>query len=144
MDLAAIHQGLEDLLNQIPGVRCFGSIPDTVPVGTPDVVVVVPSDPYVEYAPTGFPQKHDVYMTLRIIPQPNSTRTVYQSLYELLSTGSDQPRSIVYKLQSTPFGRSANGTACQAWALRVRPIVTQVNGEDMVGMDMDLQIMGSG
>lgn len=144
MDVAAIHQGLEDLLNEIPGVRTFGSVPDSVPIGTPDLIVVVPSDPYIEYAIPGTPQKHDVYMTLRIVPQPSSIRSVYQSLYELLSTGADQPRSIHYKLASTPIGRSANGTACQAWVLRVRPITTQVNGEDMVGADMDLQIMGSG
>lgn len=143
MDLAAVHQGLEDLLNEIPAVRCFGSVPDTVPVGTPDIIVVIPSDPYMEYSIPGAPAKHWMYVTLRVVPHPNSIRSVYQSLYELLSTGTASPRSIRQKLAGSSIGRTANSTACQAWVETARTITTQVNGEDMVGAELTLKIMGT-
>lgn len=141
MDLAAIHQGLADLLNEIPDVRAFDSVPDNVPLGRPDLVVVIPDEPYIEYSIPGAPVKHDMYVTLRIIPQPTSTRSVQQSFFELLSAGTEAPRSVYDKLAGSAIGRTANQTACQAYITNVSPRVAQVNGEDVLAMDMQVRIL---
>lgn len=128
MDLVAIRQGLADDLSSIPGVALFPSIPDGLPVGANDALVIQP-DPsvYVEYQPVnGLVNMNKVHMLVTIIVASTDWPTAQRRIDELLSCGTDQPRSIRTNLASHI---SAGGAACQ-----VIPQSASVSRIDIAGV----------
>lgn len=139
MDLAAIRQGLADALAELPGVSTFDQIPDTLPVGRNDCLVIQPdSGDYVRYsAVNGMTNQNQVFMVVTIITQSTDWGTAQRRIDELLSCGSDQPRSIRTKLASNI---SAGGTACQVIPVSAATLKVNIAGQEHWAADFRLEI----
>lgn len=139
MDLKAIRTALADILNEIPGVRAYDKVPDVATLGQSETIIVQPDSPYVRYQPVnGMTNQNQVGIVLRIIPHQSSARSAQDRVDELLSCGSDQPRSIRTKLGSNI---SAGGTACQVVPDYADEAVETIAGDQFWCMDFHIQVL---
>lgn len=139
MDLIAIRQGIADGFNSVPGVRVFDTIPFPLPVGQYDCVVIQPDSPYVEYQEvSGLVNQNWVNLLCTVVTQSTDPRTAQNRIDELLSCGSDQPRSLRTALAGN---MNAGGAACQVIVQRATVHQITVEGQDHWGADISLRIM---
>lgn len=140
MRLAAIRAGLASVLDEVPGVRVFQDVPEAMPASGATAVVIVADSPYVTYAEgAGRVQQNEVRVRLVIVPagQAGSAR-VLDEIDDLLSTGTDSPRSLRDLLQAH---LSVDGTACSVSMRSASIRQVQVNELSMVVGEADLLIV---
>jgi hypothetical protein len=97
MDLAAIREGVAELLGALPGVRVYPYPPDQFDTsGSAAAVVIAPGEPYASYTDTFKRENALGQVNLIVSPyvQMVSDRAAWATLDELLSTGSASTRSL--------------------------------------------------
>lgn len=97
MDLAAIREGVAELLGALPGVRTYSFPPDRFDTsGAAVAVVIAPGEPYASYTETF--KKTTALGQINLVVSPYiqyvSDRAAWATLDELLSTGSASTRSL--------------------------------------------------
>jgi hypothetical protein len=140
MDLAAIRQGIADVLDNIPGCRVYATIPEGLAASGTTALVIAPSDPYVTYSEAaGLANRNEVRMRIVVVPaqQAGATR-VLDEIDALLSCGTSQPRSVRTLLGDNI---SAGGTACSVSALTASIRTVDINDVSHVVGEIDLRIL---
>ena len=139
MDITAIRQGIADTFATVPGVRVFDTIPDGLPVGQFDAIVVQP-DPgtYITYsAVNGLTNMNQVFLLVTIIVQSTDWRTAQNRIDQLLSCGTDQPRSLRTALGGN---LSAGGTACQVIPRSAAVTQLDIAGTQHWAADLSIEV----
>lgn len=141
MKLADIRTGLATVLrNNITGVLVADQWPDAFASSASTWLIVLPGDPYVTYfnPSRGMSSLDVVAMRVVVLPlQGAGPEQVQDEIDALLSCGSAAPRSIRTALASD---LSALGTACSVVAQTAAVRTYQINGNEVTGAEVALQI----
>lgn len=114
MDLRAIREAVAERLATVPGVRPYAFPADQVATSIDGVGVAVSTgaESYVDYAESFGPSRTEhVFLTLSVYVPYVDPKSAYNTLDELLSTGTATSRSLVDALMydASPPDRTLGG-----------------------------------
>jgi hypothetical protein len=151
VNILDICVAVRDVLNTIPGVRAYETRRDNFATSTGDgltAVMVVPGDPLVDYLGGGTMTgaTRGGLCTLRLMLQVRVPRvdevSAQKRVYELVSTGTGEARSIYDTLRPGDLQQTLGGLVDDIVPLSVRVgIVEEQDNVVYVGADIQLEAM---
>ena len=103
VNLQAIREGLKDVISAVPGVRAYDHDPSQI-VSSPDAIAVTikPAAQHVDYHQAFARGLAIVYYTLHPFVAAADRRSAQNQLDALLSSGTDETRSLIDALMTAP------------------------------------------